>query len=301
MDDVLVPPGAVVKSVATSVGELTVLHAGARSDAAARGTVPPVLLVHGGGTDSSSISWYHLFAPLGRDREVWAIDMPGFGGSMDVEPIGGPEPMADLIAEAAERLGIGPAVVVGVSMGGDVGLRLTLEHPDVVAGLVLIGPGGLAPRLGGRLSHTGIWAMTLLPDALLVPLARVAGLFAGTAMRALVADPQSLPSMVVDEFVRLARAPRGSMGYGRYNQATVGRRGMLNDKSALTYRIRVPALIVHGEDDGMVDPEHSRRAAERMPDARLVVVPDCGHWAHLDKPDLFLDLLEGFLREVDSG
>lgn len=124
--------------------------------------------------------------------------------------------------------------------------------------------------------------MTLLPDAVLVPLARFANLFARTAMRALVADPQSLPPEIVDKFVRLSRDPRGSMGYGRYNQATVGRRGMLNDKSALTYRIRVPALIVHGKDDGMVDPEYSRRAAETMPDARLVEITDCGHWAQLD-------------------
>lgn len=120
MDGLLVPPGAAVESVAASAGQLTVLHAEARNDAAARGTVPPVLLVHGGGADSSSISWYHLFEPLGRVREVWAIDMPGFGGSMDVEPVGGPDSMADLIAEVAKRLGIGPAVVVGVSMGGDV-------------------------------------------------------------------------------------------------------------------------------------------------------------------------------------
>lgn len=78
-------------------------------------------------------------------------------------------------------------------MGGDVALQLALDHPDVVAGLVLISPGGLALRLGGRLHRTGVWAMTLLPDALLRPLARFANLFAGAAMKALVADPSSLP------------------------------------------------------------------------------------------------------------
>lgn len=311
MDAALVPPGADVRTVTTSAGDLRVLHAesgertgdwhGDHDAPAAESGAQPVVLIHGGGSDSAAVSWYHLFEPLGRDRDVWAIDLPGFGGSIDVPPVGGPGALADVVVETLRLLDVGPAVVVGISMGGDVALELALDHPDVVAGLTLISPGGLAPRLGGALPHAGIWSMTLLPDALLVPLARVANQFSEIAMKALVSDPSSLPQEVVDEFVRLSRDPRGSMGYGRYNQATVGPFGMLNDKSALTFRIRVSALIVHGEDDRMVDPEGSRRAAERMPDCRLVEIPDCGHWGQLDKPDLFLDLLQEFLGEIDAA
>ncbi|WP_081684160.1 alpha/beta fold hydrolase [Granulicoccus phenolivorans] len=295
MDAPLIPPGAEVRGVPTPRGTLAALHAGTPGT-----STTPVLLIHGGGSDSSTISWYHLFAPLGPDREVWAIDLPGFGGSIDVPPVGGPEAMADLLAAAAHHLGIGPAVVVGVSMGGDVALQLALDHPGLVRGLVLISPGGLTSRLGGRLAHSAVWTLTLLPDRVLVPLARFANRFAGTAMKSLVSDPATLPAAVVDEFVRLARDPRGSMGYGRYNQATVGRRGMRNDKTPLLHRIGVPTLLFHGQADRAVNPEHSRRAAQRLPDARLVEVPDCGHWGQLDRPDLFLDLLQDFLGEIDG-
>lgn len=292
----LIPPGAQPRIIPTSAGRLHVLHAGP-GHAVRRA---PLLLVHGGGTDASAISWYHLFARLGGEREVWAVDLPGFGGSIDAEPVGGPEALAAVVAEVASALDLPPAVVVGVSMGGDVALHLALARPGAVAGLVLIGSGGLTPVLHNPLTHAAAYAATRLPDPVLVPLARLANRFAGPLMRSLMRDPDALPPEVVDEFVRLGRDPRGGMGYGRYNQATVGPRRMRNDVSPRTYRIRVPVLLVHGACDTLVDVDGSRRACERMPDARLLVIDDCGHWAQLDAPEVFLSAARGLLAEVDS-
>lgn len=50
----------------------------------------------------------------------------------------------------------------------------------------------------------------------------------------------------------------------------------------------MPAVIFHGEDDPIIDPEGSRRASERMAHARLVLVTECGHWAQLEARDRFL-------------
>lgn len=287
----LLPPGAEERVVAG----LRVLHAGAPSGSA------PLVLLHGGGTDNAGISWYRLMEPLSEDREVWAIDLPGFGGSIDVPPAGGPRELAAVVADVLRTLDAPPAIVFGVSMGGDVALNLALEHPSAVAGLVLIAPGGLVPRMRNGAVQYSAWLAAQLPDWLLVPASRFANRFVGTALRAIVKDPATLPPEVVEEFVREARHRRGGLAYGRYNQATLGRRRMLNDLSDEVSRITVPTLIFHGEDDPIVDPDGSRRAAQRMPNARLVMQADCGHWTQLEAHDRFLAEARAFLAEADAA
>lgn len=256
------------------------------------------MLVHGGGSDNAAISWYRLFAPLVRDHEVWAVDLPGFGGSVEAPPVGGPRAMAATLASILDELGISKAVVFGVSMGGDVALNLALDHPDHVAGLVLIAPGGLMPTLGGPIKQRGAWLMAQAPDWLLLPAARLASRFVRPAVRAMVKDPATIPPELVEEFAREARHPLGGIAYGRYNQATLGRTGMRNDLSDSVAEIMVPAFFFHGEDDPLVDPHGSHRASQAMPNARIHLVPDCGHWAQLEAHELFLEKVRPFLSRI---
>ncbi|MCF6475883.1 alpha/beta hydrolase [Nonomuraea sp. MG754425] len=288
----LVPPGASERHLTTAAGRLRVLHAGHPQEPV------PLVLIHGGGTDNAAISWYRLIEPLSAGREVWAPDLPGFGGSGDVAPAGGPRELAAVVADAMAALGITRAVVAGVSMGGDVALNLALHHPQRVAGLVLVAPGGLVPIFRNRAAHFGAWVAAQAPDRVLLPATRLANRFSGAAIRAIVKDPATLPPEVVAEFVREARKPRAGLGYARYNQATLGRHGMLNDLTGRVHEIGVPTLIFHGADDPIVDPEGSRRAAARLPHARLVTVPDCGHWAQLEAHNRFLTETRTFLDEL---
>lgn len=294
--DGLLPPGADRRWVDVSAGRLAVLHAGGP----VAGRVP-VLLLHGGGTDAAAISWYRLLEPLGEDAEVFAPDLPGFGASLDVDPVGGPAALADVVVEVLDAVGAARAVVVGVSMGGDVALNLALRHPERVAGLVLLAPGGLVPVLGNRWAQGAAWAASRLPDEVLLPLGRLANRFVKSALRAVVKDLDRLPTEVVDEFARLARNPRGALGYTRYNQATLGRRGMTNDLSGRVAGISAPTLFVHGEGDPIVPLAGSRRAAASMPRARLVVVPDVGHWVQLEDHDRVLAEVRDFLAGLGEG
>lgn len=292
----LLPPGAGVRWLDTSFGPLRVLHAGS--------PVPnrvPAMLIHGGSVDNSAISWYPFFEQLSADHEVWAVDLPGFGGSIDAAPVGGPGAMAGVVSEVIGLLDVSSAAVVGVSMGGDVALNLALAYPKEVAALVLISPGGLVPVLRNPAVQFAAWALAQLPDPILLPLARTANRFVDRALAAIVKDPSTLPPEVVAEFVREARHPRGAVGYARYNQATLGRSRMQNDLTGKVHQIVAPTLFFHGEDDPLVDPAGSRRAAERMSRARLVSVRDCGHWGQLEQPDRFLAEVRAFLDGIDGG
>lgn len=282
----LVPAGARVEFVAHAGGRVRVLRGGPAG-------ATPVVLVHGGGPDNAAISWFEVFGELARTRPVLALDLPGFGYTEGLPVDGAPAAMAELAVAVA---GSAPAVWVGVSMGGDVVLNVALRHP--VAGLVLVAPGGLARYAGNRVVHPLAWLAGRLPDAVLLPLLRLANRFTGTAVRAMVHDPASVPPPVREEIRRESRRLR--LGYLRYNQATVGPWRMRNDLSARVGEIRAPALFVHGREDGLVDPQDSVRAAAAMPDARVVLLQGCGHWAQIEQRDRFLAELGPFLDRIDD-
>ena len=299
----LVPPGAKPRSVGVRFGLLRVLHASAGRGYNRR---LPVLLIHGGGSDNAGISWFRLMKPLSRDRSVWALDLPGFGGSIDAAPVGGPDALAAVAVDVLDQLGIGRAIVFGVSMGGDVALNLALHYSERVAGLVLVAPGGLVPAGAGDadgldVSHFMAWLSAQTPDWLLLPIIRLANRFTTAAMTAMVDDPSSLPPEVTAEFVREARQARAGIAYARYNQATLRRHGMRNDMSGQVHNIAVPTLFFHGAEDRLVPPEASRRAASHMAQSRMVLVPHCGHWAQLEAHDRFMAEVGGFLAGFDQN
>lgn len=292
----VIPPGAEERFIQLPEGRVRVLVGGTVSS-----TAPPALLIHGGGTDNAGISWFRSFGALGADRRIIAIDLPGFGGTRDVLPLGGPEPLADFVVRVARELDVQKAAVVGVSMGGDVALNVALRHPEFVAGLVLIAPGGLAQRVGGPTTHFFSWLGAQLPDWMLLPLTRFANRFTGSVLKAIVQNPDTLPPEVIEEFIRESRAPGAGIAYGRYNQATLGRTHLRNNVMPRVHTITAPTLLFHGQKDPLVDPANSQRAAELMPDARLVLAPDTGHWAQLEAHDLFTAETRRFLLEVESS
>lgn len=287
----LVPPKATVRHLDTGGGRVRVLSAG---DPAS----PPVLLVHGGATDNAAISWYRLFEPLSHTHRVLAADLPGFGDTTGIEPLDGPRAQADFLARLLDRLGVQRAVVCGVSMGGDIALNLGLHHPEAVRGLALIAPGGLSPLLHNRLAHTAAWLSARLPEPVMLPVAALANRFVGTMLKAVVQDVSTLPEPVIEEFKREARRPRASLGYLRYNRATLGRTGMLNYLMPEVSGIQAPTLFFHGRNDPLVPLQGSREAAARMPNARLVAVSDCGHWAQLEAHERFMAEMATFLGQV---
>ncbi|RNL87044.1 alpha/beta fold hydrolase [Halostreptopolyspora alba] len=285
----LVPPGATVAHVDLDGGRVRVLHAGDSS-------APPVILAHGGSTDNAAISWYRLFEPLSETHRVIAPDLPGFGATTGIEP-GGPQEQADFLLRLSERMEVGRATVCGVSMGGEAALNLALRHPESVRALVLVAPGGLVPRIGNRVAHTATWLVTRLPEQLLVPVASLGDRFVDIALKAVTNDVSTLPAPVVEEIGREARRPRSSLGYLRYHRAAIGRTGMRNHLMPHIRGVQAPTLLFRGENDSLMPLRGSREAAARMPDARLVTVPDCGHWAQLDAHERFLREVTSFLGE----
>ena len=100
--------------------------------------LPPVVLLHGAGMDRTVWSQqtrylaHHGFAAM-------AVDLPGHGESGG-EPLSSIAEMADWVAEAITEIGLGPAHLVGHSMGSLISLEVAARHPEAVAPRMMVAP-----------------------------------------------------------------------------------------------------------------------------------------------------------------
>jgi pimeloyl-ACP methyl ester carboxylesterase len=100
------------------------------------GTSPAVLLLHGW-TASADINFFPVYSTLAESYRVIALDQRGHGRGLEsMEPFS-LEDCADDAAAFLEQSGVGPAIVIGYSMGGPVAMLLARRHPGLVAGLVM--------------------------------------------------------------------------------------------------------------------------------------------------------------------
>ncbi|WP_315736539.1 MULTISPECIES: alpha/beta hydrolase [unclassified Bradyrhizobium] len=266
------------------------------------GERPPLLLVHGASSNLEAMR-----RPLGdllaRRHRVLLVDRPGHGWSpRDRAEDSTPAVQARMLDEALARLGIGPVILVVHSWSGALGLRMALDFPDRVAGLVMLAPvaypwrGGVGqynaavttPVVGPLLAHTITLPLGL---ALMAPGAR--GVFA----------PQEMPDDFVDQTATpLLLRPREFLANARdlvtLKQAVI-------EQAPRYGEIKVPVTILAGDADRTVYTEiHSRPLARVLPQARLIVVPDLGHMVQNAVPELVVgevDRMVSALTAVEAA
>ena len=249
------------------------------------------VLLHGFG--ASTFSWREVAGPLSERMPVVAFDRPAFG--LTERPLSwtganpySPETQAELTVKLMDELGIDRAVLVGHSAGGTVAALTAARYPGRVAAVVLEDPAIFA---GG-------------PPSFLTPLFRTPQLMRiGPLLVRRLAGPAG------DEFIRTAWHDPASIpaetfaGYRTPLQAedwdtalwllTVAPRP--DDVPGTVGTIGVPALFMTGDDDRIVPPEDTERAAALVSGAELVTIRQCGHIPHEEQPEDFIDAVGEFL------
>jgi pimeloyl-ACP methyl ester carboxylesterase len=117
----------------------------------------------------------------------------------------------------------------------------------------------------------------------------------------LVADPDTVDDSMVEEAYQLARRPGAWQAFERTARDEVRHSGRRTDFTDRLGDLAVPTLVVHGESDPVVPVGWARRAAERIPGARLAVLPGVGHLAPREAPGAFNVTVTSFLTEAVSG
>jgi 3-oxoadipate enol-lactonase len=255
------------------------LLADGRVNAAEIGQGPPLFLFHSLLSDRAS---FDAIAPkLARSFRVIVPELPGFGRSQPVA--GGLAGIADRMAEAVkEGAGGEPALVLGNGYGGFVALQMALRHPAIATRLVLA-------DAGAAFSEPGRDAFRAMAAA-----AGAKGLAAITevAMRRLFAPEFQAqhPDLMRDRREAFLRTD------AEVFRAACGALAELDLRPGLG-AVKVPVLVLVGEQDEATPPPMSRELAALLPDARLVIIPGCAHVPQLQSPDLFLTAIGDFLRE----
>jgi pimeloyl-ACP methyl ester carboxylesterase len=243
------------------------------------GTGPPLVFVHGAAEDGRA--WQPQLAALADEFTVVAWDEPGAGRSSDLPAQFGLADYARCLATLIDGLALGRAHVAGLSWGGTVVLELYRHHPELVASLILVdtyaGWKGSLPEEEVRARVAGVLESIAAPAESFDP--TFSGLFAG--------DPPAEFVPLLDEMASAVR-PR-SLRNLLFVMAEA-------DQRAILPRIAVPTLLIWGEDDARSPLSVAREFEQAIPDAQLVVIPDCGHVSNLEQPGRFNHAVREFCR-----
>jgi pimeloyl-ACP methyl ester carboxylesterase len=255
------------------------------------GAGPPLVLLAGIG--SSGAAWQPVVPRLAREREVWRVDLPGFGRS-EAFPAGAPrglEALTDAAATFMDEVRLDRPHVAGNSLGGAVALEL--GRRERVASVTAISPAGFATwparRFAGRSLQLSYYLGSRLRPVAprLVTRPRLRRLLYAQ----MFAHPERLaPAEAYADLVTMLD------GKGFHDTLTE------LDGHRFEGEIAVPVTIAWGTRDALLLPSQALRARRLLPNARHVWLRGCGHVPMSDDPEQVARvLLDGSARTPSSA
>jgi pimeloyl-ACP methyl ester carboxylesterase len=200
-------------------------------------------------------------APMGTVPRALAGEIPA--GAYSLSDMGGDA------AGLLDALGIEAAHVVGSSLGGMIAQTLALEHPERVLSLASI-MSTTGNRAVGEASPTGIEALTAVP-----PPDRDGFVTALVEARRRIGSPGFPFDAERANRIAALGFDRGHHPKGTIRQAIAIIKS--GDRTERLAEIRVPTVVIHGEDDPLIGVSGGRATAAAIPGAKLVVIPGMGH------------------------
>jgi pimeloyl-ACP methyl ester carboxylesterase len=241
------------------------------------GTGEPLVLIHGIG--SRWQVWEPLLERLQAEREVVALDLPGFGASPP-PPAGttaGVSSLTRLVSEFLDELGLERPHVAGNSLGGWISLELAKQGR--VRSATALSPAGFQNGAEAVFQRSSL-TLAVAAARLITRRPRMQRLLGSNAGRKLafgqlVAHPELIPFDDALATVRaLALAPWFDETLPAINE----------DRFSGGERIEVPVVIAWGEHDRLLLAHQGRRAVRAIPRAALITLWECGHVPTYDDP-----------------
>lgn len=233
-----------------------------------------VLFLHGAGGNGHV--WVGILDRLAAAHSPVAIDLPAHGRSgwtsRGLAAAANVEEYCDIVDKFLDAAQFKPCVLVGHSMGGAIAQAYALQHPDKLTGLVL--------------SSTGA-RLRVLPDTLHLWQQAAMGKAVNVYGRAAYSDKTAI------EIVRQGwMEQRQTDPYVRYGDYLVCDRF---DYMARLQDITVPTLVLCGTDDVVTPPKYAAYLQKHISGARLEMIPDAGHAAYFEQPEVMARALGTFL------
>jgi pimeloyl-ACP methyl ester carboxylesterase len=271
------------------------------SQASQEGT--PIVFVHGLG--GSHLNWCLIGPQLAAGRRAVALDLHGFGLTPGGRFTSTVQHNARLLGRFVREVTGTPVILVGNSMGGLISILHTTAAPGTVRGLVLIDPALPPPRQAPDWQVTGQFLTYALPGLGELYVRRVMSRrppqqAVQRVIELCFADPSRADPAMLAAAAALA-AERQNQGHSssaafltasRSLMRVIGQRRRYWEMMA---SVRVPVLLIGGEDDRLVPVASLRQAAARNPRWETVILPGVGHTPQLEVPDNVIGTLRDWL------
>jgi pimeloyl-ACP methyl ester carboxylesterase len=265
------------------------------ADIGEQGDHRPIVFVHG--LSGQWQNWLENMPRFARERRVVALDLPGFGMTpMPSETIT-IDYYGRVVAELCERLELGPAVLVGNSMGGYVAAQTAIGAPQSVERLMLVSAAGISQHV------------VPLERALRVAKIMALATRASTAQRRHHMARPALRHWILSMVVRHPTRLHPDIAFEGLVKGS-GKPGFVDALAAcIDYDFRdrlpeiaCPTLVAWGRDDAIIPVRDADAYVELIPGARKLIFEDTGHVAMVERPVAFNDVLEEFLAyQVSPG
>jgi 2-hydroxy-6-oxonona-2,4-dienedioate hydrolase len=242
------------------------------------GSGESVVLMHGLG--GSIESWANNIGELAKTFRVVAVDLPGFGLS--------DKPKMDytirfytrFVAQFMKQLKLEQASVVGSSLGGHVAAEVAINRPSLVKRLVLISPVGALPR--SFKGSPALWKYVNVIHSKSVQQVK----------QALSALDNNKP--VDDSYAQLAFQKISMPGVKEAFMSALAGSAKAPRLNSRLNRIKAPTLLLWGKEDYMI-PVKFTEPFVGMRNCRVILLENCGHRPHFERPELFNKIVADFL------
>jgi pimeloyl-ACP methyl ester carboxylesterase len=246
---------------------------GARIHLRRAGKGEPLLFLHGA---RGVPVWLPIFDTLARRFEVLVPDHPGFGESDTPDWLKNIGDVAFFYLDLFDALGLRQVHLVGTSLGGWIGAEIAVRDCSPLRTMTLISPAGVRVR-GIPAGDPFIWS----------PEETVHNLYFDQALaqKALAQPmtPESLDLAIKNNFAfaRLAWQPRL----------------FSPELERWLHRIKTPVQLIWGEEDRLLPIAYARAWLDKLPRAKLISLPRCGHLPHIEQADAVASAVATFSRE----
>lgn len=229
----------------------------------------PVMLLHGAAGLSR---WTAFLETIASGFDLLVPEHPGFGTSDDPASIATIADLADYYLAAIETLRLPRLHLIGSSMGGWLAAEVAVRAPSLLASLTVIGPAGLRPRTAAPAPTPEEQTRRMFHNQQIV--------------ERILAEPLS------DEQKRIQQKNRqtvAKLGAGSYCNPAL---------EAALQDVKLPALVVWGDQDQIVPVEQAALWAQALPQAQTLIVEHSGHLPHYEHPTLVGEKILNFLKAV---
>ncbi|MFL0250182.1 alpha/beta fold hydrolase [Clostridium neuense] len=253
-----------------------------------------IVFVHGGALDNAMMSWKEVIELLGKEYDIYAVDMLGFGES-DKPDIQYSIPVyVEFLYDILRQLNIEKTNLVGLSMGGGISIGFSLSFPQMVNKLTVIGSMGLYSRMPFH-SFCRWFVNSRFNSKSYEWIGKSKSLVRWTINSSLFRDKNKVSDELTDKIYKLIGDPECSKAWQSFQRYELGKKRMTTDLAVHLSELTMPVLIVNGEKDSGVPVKFAVAASKAIKNSKLYIMKGCKHWAQKERPEEFTEVLKEFL------